>query len=94
MERQVVLAEVNAVGVACHGDIDAVVDDQPAVARFGFSANVLDECQKIFRGQRLGAQLEHRDADAQQLAQHFSGGPAFDLFRIQDRVERRERERH
>ena len=94
VERQVVLSEVHAVGVACHGDIGAVVDDQTAVVRFGFAANKLSQCQEIVGGEGFGAQLEHFYAGAQQIAQDFFDGAAFDLFRIEDGVERRERERH
>ena len=81
---------MNAVGAAGERDIDAIVYDEPATVRSGKLSGFPCEIEKISWRQRLGSQLEHPRAAAQKRTQYIARCSAFGLFRIENRIKRRE----
>ena len=93
MKRQVLLSEVNAVGIAGKRDIRPVVDDEAAVVGPGQAARAAGELEEVPRRHGFRAQLNDLRSTVEELAQDGVGVASLGLFRIKNRVEGRENKR-
>jgi hypothetical protein len=82
-----------AIGAACKGYVDSVINDQSAATIANQQSYLSRQKVKISSVETLGAQLDKRGAAIKQLAQDSRWIATPDLVQVEDSVERWQIER-